>query len=103
MRGSKPKQLVFPPSGYPLVPLMACGPRGGKERAGKEADAKLVPVGGGLKEHCSVRLGAENGHRVALQGVVPVVADAFSRGIHCARYLVGGGGCERPSRSNAAL
>ena len=31
---------------------MACGPRDDKERAGKEADAKRVPVGGVLREHC---------------------------------------------------
>ena len=69
---------------------MACGPREDKERAGKEADAKRVPVGGVFKEHCGVQLGAKNGHRVAQQGVVPVVADAFSREIHCASDLVGG-------------
>ena len=48
-----------------MVPLMACGPGEDKEGAGEEADAKRVPVGGVFDEHHGVRLGAENGHRVA--------------------------------------
>ena len=71
---------------------MSCGPREDQERAGKETDAARVRVGGVYKEHCGVRLGTKNGHRVVQQGVVPVVADALSCEIHCARDLVGGGG-----------
>ena len=64
-RDSEPKHFVFPASGYPVVPLMACCRREDQERAGKEAGAERVPVGGVFKEHCGVRLGTKNGHRVA--------------------------------------
>ena len=64
-RDSEPKHFVFPVSGYPVVPLMACCPREDQERAGKKADAKRVPVRGVLKEDCGIQLGTKNGHRVA--------------------------------------
>ena len=52
-------------SGYPMVPLMACGSSEDRERAGKQADARQVSVGEVPKKHGGVRLRAKNGHRVA--------------------------------------
>ena len=62
---SELKHFVLRASRYPVVPSMACCPRDDQERAGKEADAERVPFGGVFKEHCGVRLGTKNGHRVA--------------------------------------
>ena len=50
--------------------------------AGEQTDGKRVPASGVLKNHCGVRLIAKNGYRVTQWGVIPVVANAFSRKVH---------------------
>ena len=71
-----------------MEPFLACSPGEVKERTGKQTDAKGVLVGGIVKKHCGVRLRGKNGYRVTLQGIVPVVADAFSWKVHGAGHLI---------------